>query len=354
MLARQGLLARQPLDADAMIAHLIGLQGQLHNAPHVGLWSRLVHYRAADLEALLDSRAVVRASAQRLTLHVMASEDFLGIRPLLDGAAERLFRSNPRKALGDADVDAIRAASRVLLDAEALTAQQLGERLALRWPGLDPIALSMPARVLEPLVHVPPAGFWGTTGAPRLAGAGRWLGREPGPPMPIEGLVRRYLAAYGPASGADFSAWSGLTGGAALLAGLGDALLRFTGADGRLLFDLPDAARPPPEMPAPARLLGDYDGALLGYAQRTRLLAPEFAPLLARPNGMRAAFLVDGMVRGSWALRRDGGTARIEATCFGPLDARERRALAGEAEALLADLMPGITAEVVFQLVGSG
>lgn len=346
-LARQGLLARQPGGVEPMLRHLVGLQGQVHNAPYIALWSRLEAFAPADLEALLLDRRAVRAPLLRVTLHVAMAEDFLAIRPMLQAVALRAFRTNHLKHLKGADLEAVRAASRDLLAHEALTPQALGRLLGQRWPDVGPIDLSMPARFLEPVVHVPPAGLWGATGAPALTMAGHWLGRDPVEPLPLDELVLRYLRALGPATGTDFNTWSGLTGGGAAMERLRPRLVSFTGADGRELFDLPDAPRPDEHVSAPARLLADYDNMLVGHADRRRVLSPAHYGGLWRANGLRPAFTVDGMVRGSWKLTTQREAARLDFICFEPLSAREAAELEGEGEAMIAALLPGRRAEIV-------
>jgi hypothetical protein len=353
-LARQGLLARQPVGAAEMLHHLVGMQAQVHNAPYVGLWSRLTGFRAADLETLLLERKAVRATLMRVTLHLALADDFLAIRPLIDPLAWRGFRTNHLKPLRGADVDEIRAASRRLLDSETLAPVALGERLAVAWPDVGATALSMPARFLEPVVHVPPAGLWGATRPPELTSAQRWLGRSPGPPIDPEALMLRYLAAFGPATGKDFGAWSGLSGGPALLERLRSRLVSFTAEDGRELFDLPDAPRPDEDVAAPVRLLPDYDNVLLGYADRSRVMSAAAFKGLWRANGLRPAFMLDGMVRGAWKLSSGDGNAAIRLSSFAPLQRRERAELEAEAEALLAALLPGRRPEIAFEAFEGG
>jgi hypothetical protein len=345
-LMRQGLLAREAVSVEAMLHRLIGMQGQVQNAPYIGLWTRLEGFVAADLEALLKDRRAVRATIMRSTLHVALAEDFLAVRPLIDPVTLRTFRGNHVAPLKGADIDAVRKASRVLLDAGALRPRALGEQLQARWPEVDPIALSMPARFLEPVVHVPPAGLWGATGMPELTSARRWLGREPGEPIGLEALMLRYLAGFGPASGSDFNAWSGLTGGSAVLERLRPRLVSFAAADGREVFDLPDAPRPPEDTPAPVRLLPDYDNVVFGYAERGRILSPESARGLWRNNGQRPAFLVDGSVRGCWRLTSTAKTARLELSWFTPLRRRDEADLRREGMAMLKALLPGRAAEI--------
>ena len=82
-LARQLLLERVSLTPLEALEHLVALQGQVSNAPYVGLWTRLLAFRRADLSLLLEQRQVVRASSLRVTLHLLRAEDYLRIHPLL-------------------------------------------------------------------------------------------------------------------------------------------------------------------------------------------------------------------------------------------------------------------------------
>src|SRR4051812_49236706 len=62
------------------------------------------------------------------------------------------------------------------------------------------------------MVQIPPRGVWGRSKQATWAAVADWLGAEPaGDADPGEAL-RRYVAAFGPASPADMRAWSGLTG----------------------------------------------------------------------------------------------------------------------------------------------
>ena len=61
VLARQLLLERAPLDPVAAAERVGGLQTQYAPSAYVGLWSRLVDFRRADLTSeLLDGRVVQR------------------------------------------------------------------------------------------------------------------------------------------------------------------------------------------------------------------------------------------------------------------------------------------------------
>ena len=89
-------------------------------------------------------------------------------------------------------------------------------------------------------------------------------------------LVRRYLAAFGPATRADIADWSGLRVAdfAAALDAL-EPLRRFRDERGRELLDLPRAPLPPADAPAPVRFLPKWDNPLLAHADRRRVLPEE-------------------------------------------------------------------------------
>jgi hypothetical protein len=92
----------------------------------------------------------------------------------------------------------------------------------------------------------------------------------------------------------------------------------------RVLLDLPDAPRPPEDVPAPVRLLPDFDNLLLGHDDRSRVIPPEVRPALASRNGMPpGTVLVDGVVAGSWTVRRE----RLPRPAGAPRARRERALL---------------------------
>src|SRR5258708_12581954 len=82
-LARQFLLERanqSPLDA---IKRLVALQGQVSNAPYIGLWTRLHSFQRDSLTALLESRQVVRPSSLPITFHLITPQPHVLLHPPL-------------------------------------------------------------------------------------------------------------------------------------------------------------------------------------------------------------------------------------------------------------------------------
>jgi hypothetical protein len=206
------------------------------------------------------------------------------------------------------------------------------------------------ARLLLPLVQTPapdrPFGF-NVGGEFVLADA--WLPDSlAGGGGPLE-LVRRYLAAWGPSTPADFAAWSGLKGAAALFEALGDELLILRDEARHTLYDLTDAPRPDAETPAPVRLLPDFDAVMLGWRDRTRVVPAEVGKRLANRNlQIPPVVLVDGFVMGTWKLERKRKAAVVTITLFGLLEAAETAALESEALALASTFEPEVVADVVF------
>jgi hypothetical protein len=103
-----------------------------------------------------------------------------------------------------------------------------------------------------------------------------------------------------------------------------------------MLFDLPDGPRPEEDVPAPPRLLGEFDSLLLAHKDRTRVV-PEAhrAKLVTKNLRIPATFLVDGVVAGTWTVERRAGAAILRLAPFGRLPAGATRALKAEGDELL-------------------
>ena len=338
-LARQLLLERERVSAVEAVERLAGMQAQEPRPPFLGLWSRVEGFEAEELLAALRGGDVVRAALMRGTLHLVSAREFPVVRsavaPALDGALRGVLKT--RKA--EIDERAVVAAARKLLGRGPLTFNELRAALAEEFPDDDVRALGYAARMKLPLTMVPTEDRWGFPRESRfaLAKGGRAGTAE---------LVKRYLAAFGPASPADFENWSGLERSAAAFGELD--LKRFQAEDGRELFDLPRAPRPGEDVPAPVRFLPEFDNLVLGHADRTRVIADEHRPLITTKNlRIRASFLVDGVVAGAWKLERKGKRATLSLEPFGKLTKKARGELEREAEALLEFAEPDATTRAV-------
>jgi hypothetical protein len=334
LLARQLLLRRRRVAPLAAVEHLVGIQSQTPRAAYVGLWTRVAGFRPEALERLMLDREVVRVALMRSTIHLVSARDCLPLRELVRPAIERASRHTANRRAAGVDDRELERAGRALLD-EPRTFKELGASLRERWPDCDADALAMGVRELVPLVQVPPRGLWSLGGAPAVVPAEAWLHGVRAAPLSMPGLVRRYLAAYGPASVQDAQTFTGVTGLRAVFEELRPELLAFRDEEGGELFDLPDAPRPTARTKAPARFLPEFDNILLSHARRERILPEGTMSLLSLGNGLKPAFLLDGFVAGTWKLTRSGRTARLEVRPFEQPSRVQRGELDEEARRLL-------------------
>jgi hypothetical protein len=356
LLARQGLLRRTPVNGPdrlaaviGMIEHLAGLQAQAPFPPYFGLLSRLGGFRPADLAEPLLNRDVVRIALMRGTIHLVSARDCLALRPLVQPVLDRALATTFGRRLAGADITQVAAAGRVLVEEQPRTFAELGGLLAARWPGSDPAALAQAVRALVPLVQVPPRGVWGRSGQARHTSAESWLGRPlDGQPSP-EDMVRRYLAAFGPATVRDVQAWSGLTRLRDVLDRMRPGLRTFRDEDGGELFDLPGAPRPGPDTPAPPRLVAEYDNLILSHADRSRVMSEEHRQrLFSLLNVFPGSVLADGFVAGMWRMKRSRAEAALTVELFVKVSGRDRDAITAEAGRVLSFAAPRAAHDVRF------
>lgn len=101
----------------------------------------------------------------------------------------------------------------------------------------------------------------------------------------------------------------------------------------RSLFDLPDAPRPSPDVPAPPRFLPEFDNLVLAHTDRSRVLGDLPAGALTTKNlRVRAAFLCGGYVAGTWSVVRKGKAAALDVSPSGA-PVRDVEELVAEGEA---------------------
>ncbi|MBS4751230.1 AlkZ family DNA glycosylase [Nocardioides sp. zg-ZUI104] len=338
LLARQHLLERSRTTPAAMVTHLVGLQAQEPLSPYLSLAARLAEPDPWVVSAALEDRTLARVLSLRDTVHLHVPADALTLPVWAAPVRERELRAS--QAIGDArtvDRAAFAAAVREVLADGPLGQRALGAALAERFGEHTAAQLGQVARVTEVLVQLPPRGCWKPAGSTAVTYdfAQRWLGAPLGEPD-VPGIVRRYLRAFGPASAADVTTWSGITRLAPVLAGMED-LVQHEDADGRRLYDVADAPLAEEDVPAPVRLLGLYDNLWLSHAARDRVTTPEARKAGAGPNGAQLmSVYVDGWLTGFWQVR-DGRVAiehllrRLTRTERTDLDAEVART-----EALLA------------------
>ncbi|HWK27589.1 MAG TPA: winged helix DNA-binding domain-containing protein [Solirubrobacter sp.] len=324
-LARQLLLERSSLDVADAVGRLCALQAQEARPPFVALWSRLADFSAEALDAALADRTLVRGTLMRGTVHLARAEDFLRWRPVLAPLGVEALRKVVGARADGADLDAAVAGVREqFAEGAALSADEVRDWVAANRPGEDARVIARLALYSLPLVRVPDGGRWSFTPKSRFTDGERWLGAAASPDA--AGLVRAYLAAFGPATVRDVRQFLGGGDWQDVLDGL--SLERFGP-----YYDLPDAPRPGEDVDAPVRFLPDFDSLLLAHADRSRVIADAHRAQLTTKNlRVRAVVLVDGMVAGFWKLERK----RVVVEPLRKLRAGEQRAVDAEAERLSA------------------
>jgi hypothetical protein len=216
-------------------------------------------------------------------------------------------------------------------------------------PGLDQDAMAYVIRTHLPLVQVPAArSAWGYPGVPEYVEAHVWLKEQVATGREEEGadasaLVRAYLRAFGPASVADAQRWSGRAGLAATFEAMGDELIRYQGPEAKtVLYDLAGSTISDEDMPAPVRLIPEYDNLVLGHEDRSRIIDEAFKKrVFLSAARVCATVLVDGFVAGVWRLSPLRDEQRIIVTPFVTLDRAARDGIEAEA-ARLSALWPDV------------
>jgi Winged helix DNA-binding domain len=324
-LARQLLLERKRLSPTAVIERLVGLQAQWPPAPYIGIWTRTIGFRRATLERELARGTVVKATVMRQTLHLLTVRDYGLIRAAMS-ETNFPWESDVAKRLAPS-VRAL-AANGLVTRAEGIAHVEREHRLA----GISAARAFRAARARAHLVHHHETALWNARPEGRFVALD-----DPEAHDPLEAraaMLRRYLAAFGPASRRDIVAWSMMH-----VPEIGrslerlEPLRRFRDEHGRELLDVPRAPLPDPETAAPVRFLPKWDNVLLAWADRTRVLPEPYRKRVIRMNGdVAQTFLVDGFVAGTW--RVDDGRVVVEP--FAKLSRRVQRDLKDEAESLEA------------------
>ena len=318
-----------PADVEAVVAAVAGIQAQDVTAAAMSIRARSPGLALADLaRAVREERRLVLTWSMRGTRHLHPAADVRWLLKVFGPVFGRPGRRAEQLGIAGASGDRAVATLRDALAAEGmLTRPQVKERLAA--VGVD-VSAQAPAHLLrraalEGVLCILPDPH----GEERYVLLDDWLpppdvpSREEALALPeahlkaLGVLASRYLHAFGPATVADFRAWSGLP---ATQAELGWSAVTARADRPAEPGDAPAAPRR-----CPVRLTGGFDTLLLGYADRSLHLAPEHARRVNAGGGLvRPVVLDDGIVVATWRYVR--GTDTVEVI---PFQALSRRALDG-------------------------
>ena len=276
-LARQLLLERKRLSAAAVIERLVGMQAQWPPAPYVGIWTRTTSFRRGSLERELARATVVKATMMRQTLHLVTRRDYALIRA---AQSETNFPWESKTAKRLAPSVRELAANGPVTTADVLVFLEREHGLT----GIEARRAWRAARVRAHILHHHATALW----RPRKSGFAAI--EEPEPHIPVEAraeIIRRYLAAFGPASRRDIGAWSMMhVPEIQRSLDLLEPLRRFRDEQGRELLDVPGAALPDAATPAPVRFLPEV-GQRPARLGRPDARAPGAVPEDGHPHERR-------------------------------------------------------------------
>ena len=318
-----------PLD---VVAWLTALQAQDDAGALTSVALRSATRARADVIAAFDDGQIVRSWPMRGTLHTVVATDLVWMLELMT-PRPRAAAAKRRSQLGLDENDVTRAhdlAVEALADRSTTAADPAGgltraELLAV-WEaaGLAPAG----GRGYHLIVELAQLGVLCLgplrDGAQLFVLAGAWV-PEPRRPTRDEALAElalRYFRGHGPATIADLSRWSGLTA-ADVRAGTGavrDQLDSMTVDGTQYLLDpaTPQRLADHQGEAGGVVLLPGFDEIILGYADRSMTLPPEFADrIVPGGNGVfRPSVVADGRVVGTWRHVGKPTARRVETSAF--------------------------------------
>ena len=307
-LAAQGLLGPGFQSIPDAVRGMTAMQAQDLQAVLWALGQRVPGSRVDDVRGALDRAEIVRSWPMRGTLHVLAPED---LKWMLAITSERLIRGMAGRhrdlGINDADVEAAAGAALRLVSAGAASRAELFqafERAGQSTAGQRGIHLLGMLCQRGLLVQGPLAG-----NQQLVVAFGDWIteSRSLDRPDGIAEWLLRYLHSHGPATERDFSWWSGipLTETRAALARVKDRLVELEFAGTSYWLSPATAALLDDGVPGQRTVLAlpGFDEFLLGYADRSVVLAPEHADkIVPGGNGMfKKTIVAGGTVIGTWA-----------------------------------------------------
>jgi hypothetical protein len=360
-LARHHLAERAPPGVlISVVDDMAGAQAQLLPAAQISLWSRVRDLQIAHVEEALSQRRLVKAACMRRTLFLVPAEQLSIFVRGTARRAEKEIRWARGKGVPDRVVDAAIDAALGALD-QPLTRPEIAERvsrtLGVRtqaihgggWGSRRKVA-AVPVGVLTypvvDLLHL--AAARGVTcygpyldNEPTFVRADAWIPNWRDLPVEqAEGLLlRRYLRAFGPATAADFSLWTGISlTEAREIWAREEADLAPIHVEGWpaavLREDIAELVQAKVERPL-VRFLPYFDSFILGHKERAHLVDLRNRKDVFRAQGWIApVVLVDGRASAVWDHKRQGNRLCVNVTKFGSLSRRITAALEREARDL--------------------
>ena len=319
----------------AVVQWLGAMQAQDYAGVKWAVGVRLPGSTDALIEEALKAKTIVRTWALRGTLHLVAATD---LRWLLTLLGPRLIASNARR-YRELQLDETTFVRSNELLAQALQGgQQLDRPTLLAMLEQHGIATTGQRGVymlqrasLDGLIcqGVAVRNVPTFTAIDASIAEGKTFARE----AALAELARRYFTSHGPATLKDFIWLSGLTAGDARIgvAASGAQLQQITVND--QVYWLAQQSPITSQPPQPVYLLPGFDEYLLGYADRSAVLDPQYANhVVPGGNGIFYPMLVsNGQIVGTWQRTFKKGKVLMTPQPFTTLTAAEAAAFASAA-----------------------
>jgi hypothetical protein len=300
---------------EEVVRRLVGVQAQVASSAELAVRLRRQSSESGEVAAALAEGRLIKTWAMRGTIHLLTPEEGGQALSLL-AAAKSWHRPSWQRYfhMTIPQMEELRFAIRDALDGRVLTREELiaavtrqpshahlGTALRSGWG-----TLLKPSAWQGDLAFGPNQGSRVTFTRPDSSSS-RWAGvpdpDEAGPP-----LVRRYLAAYGPATSANFNAWLSRSNRKLKVWFSPDNDVMPVEVDGQTAYiraedaDALAAAKPTDSV----RLLGGFDQWVLGPGTGDiSVLAAHRRSAVSKTAGWIAPIVVGGgVVRGTWELDR--------------------------------------------------
>jgi hypothetical protein len=333
-----------------VVRHLVGVQAQVLSAAGLAFRARTRGLTIGSVErARIGDRSIVLTWAMRGTLHLVASEDYNLLVPLVTEPrkANSHRRLKQEGVPSDLAERAIGLIARMLEREGPLTRSEIAQRLSrrgIRTEGQAIAHLAWLAAVERGICFGPDRD-----GERTFVLVRDWIDApaSPDPDTVLGDLVLRYLRSHGPAAPMDLAAWSGIR--------LSDAK-RAWKAIGHRLVEVgtpsgPLWSRRSLDDEAPrggVRLIPSFDEYLLGWKDRGFAVPSEWKERINRGGGwVHPVVLVDGRAVGSWSMQPEPNRLRLVVLSFSPSTPALRRGVAAEAEDVASFLETPVELEFV-------
>ena len=328
-----GSRCKSPLE---VVETLGAIQAQDYPSALWAVGLRLPGATQADVEEAVSARRIVRTWPMRGTLHFVPAADIRWMLTLLTPRVIAGMATRARQLELDDKVfaRARKAFAKALQGDRQLSREDI---LAVLEQGKIASGGQRGYHILARLAQEGFLCFAGRMGKQQsFALLDEWVpkSRELDREASITELARRYFSGHGPATLKDFVWWSGLKVSDAR-AGIENASAHLTqevidGSTCWLASDHPSGPAHPPRV----HLLPGFDEYLLGYQDRSAVLAAEHAPLIVPGNnGMFLSIIVtQGRVTGTWKTSAKAKATLVSPVSFQPLKKTAARALADAAK----------------------